>query len=120
MDGKIRMKAARTSNHPKYRRSPLVTHNISIDGHRTSTRLEPVVWDQLQNIARQKQITVHGLVSEIDYRRTSSNLSSAIRAYVVSYLSRALRRAEDHRSHSEPHGDHQITPAKSEPLNSTI
>ena len=61
-------------------------HNIYVDGNRTTVRLEPIIWDTLQGIARQEEITVHDLVSEIDRQRTAGNLSSAIRAYVVAYL----------------------------------
>ena len=71
--------------------SHLVTHVVSVAGRRTSVRLEPVILDALRDIARQRRMTVHSLVSDIDSRRTTPNLSSAIRAYVVTYLSRALR-----------------------------
>ena len=67
-------------------RSSLVMHNVYVAGHRTNVRLEPIIWDTLQGIARQKEITVHDLISEIDRQRTVGNLSSAIRAYVVAYL----------------------------------
>jgi len=61
-------------------------HNVYVAGHRTNVRLEPIIWDTLQGVARQKEITVHDLVSEIDRQRTVGTLSSAIRAYVVAYL----------------------------------
>jgi len=71
---------------PEGARSSLVTHNVYIDGNRTSVRLEPIIWDTLQGIARQEGITVHDLVSRIDRQKTAGNLSSAIRAFVVTYL----------------------------------
>ncbi len=76
---------------PESIRSSLVMHNVVVDGRRTTVRLEPVIWDALQGIARQKEVTVHDLVSDINRRRTASSLSSGIRAYVVICLSAGLR-----------------------------
>ncbi len=66
--------------------SSLVMHNVYVDGNRTTVRLEPIIWDTLQGIACQEEITVHDLVSEIDHQSPGGNLTSAIRAYVVAYL----------------------------------
>jgi len=85
-------------------RSSLVMHNIVVDGHRTTVRLEPVIWDALRDIARRQEVTVHSLVTSIDRRRTASSLSSAIRAFVVVYLSAGLRDAPSPRLAQ----DHQI------------
>ena len=74
-------------------RSSLIMHNLIIDSHRTTVRLEPVIWDALQDIARQQRGTVNNLVSAINRGRTASGLSSAIRAYVVLHLSARLREA---------------------------
>jgi predicted DNA-binding ribbon-helix-helix protein len=87
-------------------RSSLVMHNIVVDGHRTTVRLEPVIWDALRDIARQQAVTVHYLVSAIARRRTASSLSSEIRAYVVAKLFAGLREALSTRLLHE----HQIGP----------
>ena len=71
--------------------SSLIMHNLVVDGHRTTVRLEPVIWDALRDIACQQEVTVHNLVSNINRLHIASSLSSAIRAYVVVYLSAALR-----------------------------
>ncbi len=52
--------------------SSLVIHNVVVGGHRTSVRLEPVMWDALQDIARRQQVTVHDLVTDIHRERTAS------------------------------------------------
>jgi predicted DNA-binding ribbon-helix-helix protein len=67
-------------------RSSLEMHNVYVAGNRTTVRLEPIIWDALQSIARQEEASLHDLISEISRRRTTKNLSSAIRAYVVAYL----------------------------------
>jgi len=71
-------------------RSSLVMHNLVVDGHRTTVRLEPAIWDVLRDIADQQDVTVHNLVSAINRQHIASSLSSAIRAYVVVYLSAGL------------------------------
>jgi len=71
-------------------RSSLVMHNLVVDGHRTTVRLEPAIWDVLRDIARQQEVSVHHLVSAINRQHIASSLSSAIRAYVVVYLSAGL------------------------------
>ena len=83
----------RSPREPESVPSSLVMHNIVVDGRRTTVRLEPVIWDALQSIARQEEVTLHDLVSDINRRRTASSLSSGIRAYVVIYLSAGLRDA---------------------------
>jgi len=59
---------------------------VYVDGHRTTVRLEAVIWEALQRIASEQKISLHDLVSDIDRQRTTRNLSSAIRAYVVTSL----------------------------------
>jgi len=76
----------RPRNEAKSDQSSLEMHNIYVAGNRTTVRLEPVIWDTLQSIARQNGIGLHDLVSEIDRQRYTKNLSSAIRAYVVMHL----------------------------------
>src|SRR6266851_6023663 len=83
----------RLYSEPESIRSSLVMRNVVVDGRRTTVRLEPVIWDALQSIARREEVTLHDLVSEINRRRTASSLSSGIRAYVVIYLSAGLREA---------------------------
>ena len=54
-------------------------------GHRTSVRLEPVLWDALRDIALRQYRTVNDLVTEIDRDRASVNLTAAIRVYIVRF-----------------------------------
>ena len=71
--------------------SSLAIHNVVVGNHRTSVRLEPVMWDALQDIASQQRVTVHDLVTEIDRGRSASSLTAAIRVYIVEfYRSAAL------------------------------
>jgi predicted DNA-binding ribbon-helix-helix protein len=73
---------------PRKRLSPsssLVIHNVVVAGRRTSVRLEPVMWEALQEIVRQQETNVNQLVTEIDRRRNSSSLTAAIRVYIVDF-----------------------------------
>jgi len=65
--------------------SSLVIHNIVVGGHRTSVRLEPQMWDALQDISQRRRATVHDLVTDIDRSRTASSLTAAIRVYIVNF-----------------------------------
>ena len=59
--------------------------SISIDGHRTSISLEEPFWQALGEIARLKGRSVAALIGEIDHDRAGSNLSAAIRVYVLAW-----------------------------------
>jgi predicted DNA-binding ribbon-helix-helix protein len=75
-------RSRRDYDHPP---SSLVIRNVIVDGHRTSVRLEPVMWEALHEIARRLQVTVHALVTNIDRERTTSTLTAAIRVYIVDF-----------------------------------
>jgi predicted DNA-binding ribbon-helix-helix protein len=64
----------------------LVPRNVSVSGVRTTVRLEPIIWETLQDIAHAQEISVHDLVTDIDQQRITKNLSAEIRAYVDGYL----------------------------------
>jgi predicted DNA-binding ribbon-helix-helix protein len=73
---------------PRKRLSPsssLVIHNVVVAGRRTSVRLEPVMWEALQEIVRQQETNINQLVTEIDRRRNSSSLTAAIRVYIADF-----------------------------------
>ncbi|HZT89686.1 MAG TPA: ribbon-helix-helix domain-containing protein [Stellaceae bacterium] len=74
--------------------SSLVIHNVVVSGHRTSVRLEPLMWESLHEIARDRDMTLHELVSEINRNRTTSSLTAGIRVYIVAYYRSAARRGD--------------------------
>ncbi len=65
--------------------SSLVIRNVVVGGHRTSVRLEPLMWEALHDIAQWRRVTVHNIVTEIDRDRTASSLTAAIRVYIVDF-----------------------------------
>ncbi len=61
----------------------IVKHSLAIAGHRTSISLEEAFWEGLKNIAAQRSLSISALVAEIDAARGDSNLSSALRVFVL-------------------------------------
>jgi predicted DNA-binding ribbon-helix-helix protein len=59
--------------------------SFSIAGHRTSIALEPEFWTGLETIAAERQLSLAGLIREIDENRTTTNLSSAVRLAVLAW-----------------------------------
>lgn len=64
-------------------------HSVMITGHATSLSLEPEFWDQLKHISKRQGVTVSHLIEHIDNTRTT-NLSSAIRVYVLNQLTQKV------------------------------
>lgn len=60
--------------------------SVIIGGHKTSISLEEAFWREVREIADARRITVSALLREIDERRQGSNLSSAIRVYVLEHV----------------------------------
>lgn len=68
--------------------------SVTIAGHATSFSLEDEFWQDLQTVARQRNLSVNALVSSIDAAR-AGNLSSALRVFVLEcYRSGELRPAD--------------------------
>lgn len=73
--------------------SPSPIRNVVVAGHRTSVRLEPVMWEALHDIADAEQIGLNELVTAIDRRRNGLNLTAAIRVYIVDFYRSGARTA---------------------------
>lgn len=65
--------------------------SIVLSGHKTSVSLEEQFWQALRAIAHERQTTLGQLVEDIDRNRKQSNLSSAIRLFVLSHFVTRLR-----------------------------
>jgi predicted DNA-binding ribbon-helix-helix protein len=64
----------------------LVKRSIVIAGRKTSVSLEHDFWNGLKGIAREYKMTLSDLVGGIDARRPNTNLSSAIRIFVLHHF----------------------------------
>ena len=67
-------------------KSSVVKRSIVIDGHKASVSLEDPFWTELKKIAHTQQVTLSNLVSKIEGTREQSNLSSAIRLFVLQHF----------------------------------
>lgn len=68
-------------------------HSVTLRGHRTSFSLEDEFWAETAAIATQRGLSLAALLNEIDEARgPESNLSSAIRVYVL----KRLKASRDH------------------------
>ncbi len=75
--------------------STLVNRNVRIAGRRTSLRLEPTLWDALDEICQREDQTRHQLCTTINRRRRASTLTAAVRVYVIGYY-RAAANEDGH------------------------
>ncbi len=74
----------------------LMSRNVTINGRRTSLRLEPEMWESLNEIAKREGSTVNAVVAKIDRNRGEGGLTSNVRVFVLSYF----RGAATERGHS--------------------
>lgn len=75
------MKAGKTT-------SPIRKRAVSLGGRKTSVSIEDEFWAGLKLIAGSRGLTAAQLIFEIDRARATSNLSSALRLFVLSFYRR--------------------------------
>lgn len=87
----------------------VIKRSVVVDGHKTSVSLEDAFWRSLKDIAARRGLTLSTQIAAIDQHRKTSNLSSAIRLFVLDHFrhraSGAVVIGERHRiphAHSEP------------------
>jgi predicted DNA-binding ribbon-helix-helix protein len=66
--------------------SSVVKRSVIRNGHKSSISLEDQFWDALREIAEHEHMAISTLVAHIDHNRTTSNLSSAIRVFVLGHF----------------------------------
>lgn len=61
--------------------------SLSLSGHQTSVSLEPEFFDALRDIARKENKSLSSIIADIDSNRdTNTNLSSAVRIWILKYF----------------------------------
>jgi predicted DNA-binding ribbon-helix-helix protein len=67
-------------------KSAVIKRSVVVNGHKTSVSLENEFWDALRQVAKQSNVSVARLLVEIERSRTTINLSSAIRIFLLNYF----------------------------------
>ncbi len=84
-------------------KSSLVSRNVTILGRRTSIRLEPEMWEALNDIAKKEACSVHDICALVYVRKDmSTSLTAAIRVFLMLYF-RAATTEQGHKDAG--HGD---------------
>jgi predicted DNA-binding ribbon-helix-helix protein len=92
LDHAVAFDSAGRVNPPQGRKnSSVVKRSVIRNGHKSSISLEDQFWDALREIADDRQVAISTLVATIDHNRTTSNLSSAIRVFVLDHFRRSDR-----------------------------
>ena len=64
----------------------LISHNVNVNGRRTSMRLEKETWEALDTIIKWEGTNLHDLCSKIDRERKGNGLTLSVRIFVVAYF----------------------------------
>ncbi|CCQ74633.1 ribbon-helix-helix domain-containing protein [Magnetospira sp. QH-2] len=76
-----------------------ITQNVTVNGRRTSMKLEPENWKALEDICRWEGLSLHEICSLVDDLRdtdvasetaTAPTRTSTVRAFIISYFRQAL------------------------------
>lgn len=67
----------------RYGASRLVMRNVVVGGKRTSIRLEPEFWAELERQATARTLSVHRIVSEIHANYPDYALTSSVRVWLL-------------------------------------
>jgi predicted DNA-binding ribbon-helix-helix protein len=74
---------------------PVINHSIVFAGRKTNVSLEEPFWRGLRDIAASRRITLSVLVAGINAERECSNLSSALRLFVLKYYQTLVALPDD-------------------------
>jgi predicted DNA-binding ribbon-helix-helix protein len=76
-------------------KSLVLKKSVSVSGHNSSVSIEGAFWNALKEIAVAQNISANALISKIDSERDATNLSSAIRVYVLEHYRLAANASAD-------------------------
>ncbi len=77
-------------------RSPVIKHrSITIAGRKTGVSMEDEFWNGLREIAHSRDRTLYDLIADINAKRRSTNLSSALRLFVLQHYRDQLAQQRD-------------------------
>jgi predicted DNA-binding ribbon-helix-helix protein len=77
--------------------SRLINRNIVAARGRSSMRLEPEIWDALQEICRRERLVMGDLVRRVEQGVSAGGRTSAVRVYAFAYF-RAAATEDGHKA----------------------
>lgn len=88
----------------------LISKNITVNGHRTSIRLEPEMWQALGEVSVRERCTIHDICSLVSLKKKElSSLTASIRVFLMLYY-RSATTEEGHMRAG--HGDFEAMRAR--------
>ena len=94
--------------------SRLVNRNVTALRGRTSMRLEPELWNALEEIAHREATSIGEIVKRVEARGHPGGRTSAVRVYVLTYFRQAAtepgHQAVGHGTRSSPMPEPVWTP----------
>ncbi len=70
----------------------LISKNVRIAGRRTSVRLEPEMWDALDEVAMMQGCTIHALCSAVsELQHPDASFTGALRVFIMEYFRSAAK-----------------------------
>lgn len=79
-----------------------ITRNVTVAGHRTSIRMEPSMWEALNELSDRENKTVHEICTLVSRYRSDLSLTAAIRVFIVSYFrTAATEEGHDRAGHGQ-------------------
>jgi predicted DNA-binding ribbon-helix-helix protein len=74
-------------------KSAIIKRSVVIAGRKTSVSLEQPFWDVIREIAGAERTTASAVLRRVDGARSRTNLSSAVRVFVLDYVRGRMRHA---------------------------
>jgi predicted DNA-binding ribbon-helix-helix protein len=74
-------------------KAAMFARNVTIAGRRTSLRMEPEMWDALQEVATRENLTLHDLCTAVAKKRGLHSMTAAIRVHLLNYFRDAASEA---------------------------
>lgn len=104
----------RRSNREGQMGTSLKSHNVVVNGHRTSMRLEPEMWEALRDISLRENLSINQLCTLVNKVRDRSSLTSAVRVFALAYFRSVAANLDDPAPGSPP------APAAQPPLDAAL
>ena len=71
----------------------MIARNVTVAGRRTSLRMEPEMWDALQEAATREGLNLHDFCTGVAKRRGGYSMTAAIRVHLLNYFRDAATEA---------------------------